>query len=99
MLAIAAAAVFGFALLIDLLNTDFGAPDLFNWNTLVLIGLLLYSLYTWPSMASASAALAAGEVVAGPAAGARVAADPPRFAAGPVCRGIFGAETGPVVSI
>ncbi|SCL30643.1 hypothetical protein GA0074692_2964 [Micromonospora pallida] len=45
MLAIAAAIVFGLALLIDLLNTNFGAPDLFNWNTLVLIGLLLLSLY------------------------------------------------------
>ncbi|MEU1396508.1 hypothetical protein ABZ403_10655, partial [Micromonospora zamorensis] len=45
MLAILAAIVFGFALLLDLLNTDFGAPDLFNWNTLVLIGLLLLSLY------------------------------------------------------
>ena len=41
MLAILAAIVFGFALLLDLLDTDFGAPDLFNWNTLVLIGLLL----------------------------------------------------------
>lgn len=45
MLAIAAAVVFGFALLLDLLNTNLGAPDLFNWNTLVLIGLLLLSLY------------------------------------------------------
>ncbi|GHJ08940.1 hypothetical protein TPA0907_33070 [Micromonospora humidisoli] len=45
MLAILAAVVFGFALLLDLLNTNFGAPDLFNWNTLVLIGLLLLSLY------------------------------------------------------
>ncbi|WP_204034755.1 hypothetical protein [Micromonospora qiuiae] len=45
MLAIAAAAVFGFALLLDLLDTDLGAPDLFNWNTLVLIGLLLLALY------------------------------------------------------
>ena len=45
MLAILAAIVFGFALLLDLLDTDFGAPDLFNWNTLVLIGLLLLSLY------------------------------------------------------
>ncbi|GIJ79669.1 hypothetical protein SAMN05443287_101834 [Micromonospora phaseoli] len=45
MLAIAAAAVFGFALLLDLLDTNLGAPDLFNWNTLVLIGLLLLSLY------------------------------------------------------
>ncbi|MEW1589188.1 hypothetical protein AB0283_27515, partial [Micromonospora vinacea] len=45
MLAILAAIVFGFALLLDLLDTNFGAPDLFNWNTLVLIGLLLLSLY------------------------------------------------------
>ncbi|MEV0809990.1 hypothetical protein [Micromonospora sp. NPDC050200] len=45
MLAILAAIVFGFALLLDLLNTNFGAPDLFNWNTLALIGLLLLSLH------------------------------------------------------
>ncbi|PZF87564.1 hypothetical protein [Micromonospora deserti] len=45
MLAILAAIVFGFALLLDLLDTNFGAPDLFNWHTLVLIGLLLLSLY------------------------------------------------------
>jgi hypothetical protein len=45
MLAIVAAIVFGFALLLDLFNTDLGAPDLFNWNTLVLIGLLLLALY------------------------------------------------------
>jgi hypothetical protein len=45
MLAIVAAAVFGFALLLDLLNTNLGAPDLFNWNTLVLIGLLCLALY------------------------------------------------------
>ena len=45
MLAIAAAVVFGFALLLDLLNTDLGAPDLFNWNTLTLFGLLLLALY------------------------------------------------------
>ncbi|MFI7026574.1 hypothetical protein [Micromonospora sp. NPDC049900] len=45
MLAIAAAAVFGFALLLDLLNSNLGAPDLFNWNTLVLIGLLLLALH------------------------------------------------------
>ncbi|MEV0394915.1 hypothetical protein [Polymorphospora rubra] len=45
MFAIAAAVVFGFALLLDLLSTDFGAPDLFNWNTLVLIGLLLVALH------------------------------------------------------
>ncbi|NLU78689.1 hypothetical protein HCA58_09930 [Micromonospora sp. HNM0581] len=45
MLAVAAAVVFGFALLLDLLDTKLGAPDLLNWNTLVLIGLLLLSLY------------------------------------------------------
>jgi hypothetical protein len=45
MLAIIAAAVFGFALLLDLLNSNLGAPDLFNWNTLVLIGLLCLALY------------------------------------------------------
>jgi hypothetical protein len=45
MFAIAAAAVFGFALLLDLLDSDLGAPDLFNWNTLVLIGLFLLALY------------------------------------------------------
>jgi hypothetical protein len=45
MLAIAAAIVFGFALLIDLFDTDLGAPDLFNATTLMLIGLLLLALY------------------------------------------------------
>ncbi|WP_213454283.1 hypothetical protein [Rhizomonospora bruguierae] len=45
MLAMAAAIVFGFALLLDLFNTHLGAPDLFNWNTLVLIGLFLLALY------------------------------------------------------
>ncbi|MFY1632556.1 hypothetical protein ACN27F_04580 [Solwaraspora sp. WMMB335] len=45
MLAIVAAVVFGFALLLDLLNSDLGAPDLFNWNTLVLIGLFCLALY------------------------------------------------------
>lgn len=45
MLAIIAAIVFGLALLLDLFNTDLGAPDLFNWNTLVLIGLLCLALY------------------------------------------------------
>lgn len=45
MFAIAAAAVFGFALLLDLLDSDLGAPDLFNWNTLVLVGLFLLALY------------------------------------------------------
>jgi hypothetical protein len=45
MLAIAAAVVFAFALLLDFLDTDLGAHDLFNFNTLTLIGLLLLSLY------------------------------------------------------
>jgi hypothetical protein len=45
MFAYLAAGVFGFALLIDLFNTDLGAPDLFNWNTLLLIGLLCLALY------------------------------------------------------
>jgi hypothetical protein len=45
MLAIIAAAIFGFALLLDLLNSNLGAPDLFNWNTLVLIGLLCLALH------------------------------------------------------
>ncbi|MEU5725373.1 MULTISPECIES: hypothetical protein [unclassified Micromonospora] len=45
MLAIIAAIVFGFALLLDFLNTNLGAPDLFNAQTLSLIGFLLLSLY------------------------------------------------------
>jgi hypothetical protein len=45
MLAIAAAIVFGFALLLDLFNTNLGFPDLFSWQTIMLIGLLLLSLY------------------------------------------------------
>jgi hypothetical protein len=45
MLAIAAAIVFGFALLLDLFDTDLGAPDLFNPMTLLLIGMLLLALY------------------------------------------------------
>ncbi|MFC0005303.1 hypothetical protein [Micromonospora siamensis] len=45
MLAILAAIVFGFALLIDFMNTNFGAPDLFNVHTLMVLGLLLLSLY------------------------------------------------------
>lgn len=45
MLAIAAAVVFGLALLIDLFDTNFGAPELFNLHTLMVIGLLLLSLY------------------------------------------------------
>jgi hypothetical protein len=45
MLAIAAAVVFGFYLLCDLLGTNFGAPDLFNFSTMASLGLLLLSLY------------------------------------------------------
>jgi hypothetical protein len=45
MLAIAAAVVFGVYLLLDLLNTNLGAPDLFNFPTMASIGLLLLSLY------------------------------------------------------
>ncbi|MGC4807328.1 hypothetical protein [Micromonospora sp. DT233] len=45
MLAIIAAIVFGIALLVDLLDTNFGAPVLFNVHTLMLLGLLLLSLY------------------------------------------------------
>ncbi|WP_406043725.1 hypothetical protein OG799_05470 [Micromonospora sp. NBC_00898] len=45
MLAILAAIVFGFALLLDFLNTNLGTPDLFNNWTLALIGFLLLSLY------------------------------------------------------
>jgi hypothetical protein len=45
MLAIVAAIVFGFALLLDLMDSNLGAPDLFNWQTLMLIGLFCLSLY------------------------------------------------------
>jgi len=45
MLAIAAAVVFGVWLLLDLLDTNLGAPDLFNFSTMATIGLLLLSLY------------------------------------------------------
>ena len=45
MLAIAAAVVFGFYLLLDLLDTNLGAPDLFNFPTFASLGLLLLSLY------------------------------------------------------
>ncbi|MFF5172951.1 hypothetical protein ACFY3U_09990 [Micromonospora sp. NPDC000089] len=45
MLAILAAIVFGFALLLDFMNTNLGAPDLFSTSTLMLIGFLLLSLY------------------------------------------------------
>ena len=45
MLAIAAAIVFGIWLLLDLFNTNLGAPDLFNFSTMASLGLLLLSLY------------------------------------------------------
>ncbi|MGW4501831.1 hypothetical protein ACWENR_24870 [Micromonospora sp. NPDC004336] len=45
MLAILAAIVFGFALLLDLFDTRLGAPDLLNPTTLLMLGLLLLSLY------------------------------------------------------
>jgi hypothetical protein len=45
MLAIIAAVVFGIWLILDLLNTNLGAPDLFNFPTMASIGLLLLSLY------------------------------------------------------
>lgn len=45
MLAIAAAAVFGFWLLLDLLDTNLGAGDLFNFSTMASLGLLLLSLH------------------------------------------------------
>ena len=45
MLAIIAAVVFAFYLILDLFNTDLGAPDLFNFQTMAALGLLLLSLY------------------------------------------------------
>ena len=45
MLAIAAAIVFAVWLLLDLFNTNLGAPDLFNFPTMASLGLLLLSLY------------------------------------------------------
>jgi hypothetical protein len=45
MLAIIAAIVFAFALLLDFLNSDLGAPDLFGGFTLLYIGLLLLALH------------------------------------------------------
>ena len=63
MLAIAAAIVFGFALLLDLFETDLGAPDLFNPMTLLLIGMLLLALYL--------AGIGSGPRTAGSGAGRR----------------------------
>jgi hypothetical protein len=45
MLAIAAAIVFGLWLLLDLFDTNLGAPDLFNFSTMASLGLLLLALY------------------------------------------------------
>ncbi len=45
MLAIAAAVVFGVYLLLDLLGTNLGAGDLFNFPTMASLGLLLLALY------------------------------------------------------
>jgi hypothetical protein len=45
MLAIIAAVVLFILLLADLLNTNFGAPDLVNFNTLVAVALFLLALY------------------------------------------------------
>ena len=45
MLAIAAAIVFAIWLLLDLFDTNLGAPDLFNFQTMASIGFLLLALY------------------------------------------------------
>jgi hypothetical protein len=45
MFAIIAAILFGLGLLLDLFDTDLGAPDLFNWNTLVMAGLFCVALH------------------------------------------------------
>ncbi|HEU4347467.1 MAG TPA: hypothetical protein VFR35_06730 [Actinoplanes sp.] len=45
MLAIIAAIVFAFYLILDLFNTNLGAPDLFNFQTMTALGLLLLALY------------------------------------------------------
>jgi hypothetical protein len=45
MLAIIAAVVFGIWLILDLLDTNLGAPDLFNFSTMASLGLLLLSLH------------------------------------------------------
>ncbi len=45
MLAIAAAIVFGIWFLLDLFNTNLGVPQLFNFGTMITLGLLLLSLY------------------------------------------------------
>jgi hypothetical protein len=45
MFAIIAVILFGLGLLLDLFNTDLGAPDLLNWNTLVMAGLFCVALH------------------------------------------------------
>jgi hypothetical protein len=45
MFAIIAAVVFGIWLILDLLNTNLGAPDLFNFSTMASLGLLLLALH------------------------------------------------------
>ncbi|MEV4349588.1 hypothetical protein AB0J83_34435 [Actinoplanes sp. NPDC049596] len=45
MLAIAAAVVFGVQFLLDLFNQNLGVPDLFNFQTMTALGLLLLALY------------------------------------------------------
>ena len=45
MLAIAAAIVFGIWFLLDLFNTNLGVPQLFNFGTMITLGLLLLALY------------------------------------------------------
>jgi hypothetical protein len=45
MLAIVAAVVFGLYLLLRLIGTDLGVPELFNFNVMAAIGFLLLSLY------------------------------------------------------
>jgi hypothetical protein len=45
MFAIAAAVIFGFALLLDLFDENLGAPDAFNPTTLMMAGLLCIALH------------------------------------------------------
>ena len=56
MLAIIAAVIFGIWLILDLLNTNLNAPDLFNFSTMASLGLLLLSLH----LAGVGPALRAG---------------------------------------
>ena len=45
MFAVIAAIIFGFALLLDLFNTNLGASDAFNPTTLMIAGLLCLALH------------------------------------------------------